>query len=81
MGSNKFLPSLQIILDGYRNEDPPTEKKLPVEVDVPKHLFSMGYGLGRSILGRTVRDVTLIAFHYLLCIGEYTVKGTQNESK
>jgi hypothetical protein len=38
-GSNKFLPGIQIILDGYRIEDPPTEKKLPVEANVPELLF------------------------------------------
>ncbi len=33
-GSDKFLLGLQIILDGYPIEDPPMEKKLPVEANV-----------------------------------------------
>ncbi len=41
-GSDKFLPCLQELLDGYCLEDPPTEKKLPVEADVPELLFDMG---------------------------------------
>ncbi len=80
-GLDKFLPGLQIILDGYRIEDPPTEKKLPVKVNVSELLFDMGYGLSSSTLGQAVGDLTLIAFYYLLRVGEYTVKGTCNESK
>ncbi len=30
---------------------------------------------------RAVGDLTLIAFYYLLCIGEYTIKGTRNDTK
>ncbi len=80
-GLDKFLPGLQIILDGYRIEDPPMEKKLPVKANVPELLFDMGYGPSSSTLGQAVRDLPLIAFYYLFHIGEYTVKGTRNESK
>jgi hypothetical protein len=41
----------------------------------------MGYGPSGSTLGQAVGDLTLIAFCYLLCIGEYTVKGPCNKSK
>ncbi len=44
LGSKKFLPALQIMIDGYTKADPPTQKKLPVEADVPKLLVEMGYG-------------------------------------
>ena len=80
-GLDKFLPRLQIILDGYRIKHPPTEKKLPVEADDPELLFDMGYGPSGSTLGQAVGDLTLVAFYYLLCVGEYTVKSTCNESK
>ena len=36
--SDKLLPRLQQMVEGYRKEDPPTLKKLPVEVDVPEIL-------------------------------------------
>ena len=80
-GTDKFIPALQEILDSYRNADPPTEKKLPVEADVPELLFDMGYGSNGTVLGKTVGDLTLIAFYYLLRVGEYTTKGSRNESK
>jgi hypothetical protein len=44
LGSEKFLPALQIMIDGYTKADPPTQKKLPVEADVPELLIEMGYG-------------------------------------
>jgi hypothetical protein len=44
IGSNKFLPALQIMLDSYTKADPPTKKKLPVKADVPELLIEMGYG-------------------------------------
>jgi hypothetical protein len=75
MGSEKFLPCLQELLDGYRLEDPPTEKKLPVEADVPELLFDMGYGPNGTTLGQAVGDLTIIAFYYLLRVGEYTVNA------
>ena len=34
-GSDKLLPRLQQMLDGFRKADPPTTKQLPVEADVP----------------------------------------------
>jgi hypothetical protein len=43
-GSDKFLPSLQVMLEGYSKAYPPTKKMLPVEADVPELLVKMGYG-------------------------------------
>ena len=36
VGSEKLLPRLQQMLDGFRKADPPTVKQLPVEADVPE---------------------------------------------
>ncbi len=43
IGSDKFLPALQILINGYAKEDPPTGKMLPIELDVPQLLVDMGY--------------------------------------
>jgi hypothetical protein len=77
----KFHTCVQELLDGYPIVDPPTEKKLPVKVEVPELLFDMGYGPSGMPLGQAVGDLTLIAFYHLLCMGEYIVKGTRNKSK
>ncbi len=69
------------MIDGYTKADPPTNKMLPVEADVPKLLAKMGYGQSGSAHAQAVEDLSLITFYYLLHIGEYTVKGKRNKSK
>ena len=63
------------MLEGYAKADPPTRKMLPVEADVPELLVTLGYGKDGTIQTQTIGDLALIAFYYLLRIGEYTVKG------
>jgi hypothetical protein len=70
MGSKKFLPCLQELLDGYWLEDPPTEKKLPVEANLPELLFDMGYGPNGNTLGQAVGNLSIIVFYYLLRVGK-----------
>ena len=81
MGSDKLLPRLQQTYDGWRKEDPPTSKMLPVESDVPEWLVAKGHKQGATELDMAVGDLTMIAFYYLLRVGEYTIKGTRNETK
>jgi hypothetical protein len=77
LGSEKFLPALQIMLDGYTKADPPTQKKLPVETDVPKLLVKMGYGKLGSIQSQAIGDFSLIA----LRIGQCTMKCQRDQTK
>jgi hypothetical protein len=37
-GTDKLLPPLRIMFDGWSKYDKPTEKKLPVGVDIPEHM-------------------------------------------
>ena len=37
-GSDKLLPRLSQMLEGWTQEDPPTLKKLPVEADIPEYI-------------------------------------------
>jgi len=69
------------MLDGYRKVDPPTRKKLPVQADVVELLVDAAYHQGSSLGQQAVTDLTLIAFYYLLRIGEYTIKGSRNNTK
>jgi hypothetical protein len=68
-------------LDGWKKADPPSRKKLPVEVDVPELLVKWGVVMGAAALATVVGDLTLIAFYFLLRVGEYTIKNKRNESK
>ena len=81
LGSDKFLPALQIMIEGYAKDDPPTRKMLPIEADVPELLIEMGYSKSGMAQTRAIGDLTLIAFYYLLRIGEYTVKSKRNNTK
>jgi hypothetical protein len=79
--SDKLLPQLGQMLYGWRKTDGPVLKKLPVEADIPEYLVQLGLHPAASAHETAVGDLALIAFYYLLRIGEYTVKGTRNESK
>ena len=80
-GADKMLPRLQQMYDGWRKEDPPTTKQLPVESDVPEYIANLGRVRGSTALDQAIGDLVLIAFYYLLRIGEYTVKGSRNATK
>lgn len=69
------------MLDGWRKTDPPPTKKLPVEADVPAYLCQLGHSKLALPLTAALGDLTVIAFYYLLRVGEYTTKGTRNSSK
>lgn len=73
--SGKFLPRLQQMLDGMGKADPPTTKELPVEADVPEFLVQTALAPGATECDKAVGDLAMIAFYYLLRIGEYTNKG------
>ena len=69
VGSEKLLPRIQQMLDGFRKADPPTTKQLPIEVDVPEYLVDLGQVSDARELDRAVGDLVMIAFYYLLRIG------------
>ena len=72
---------MQIQLAGYAKEDPPTKKKLPVEADVPELLIDIAYTNKDDTFAQATADLALIAFYYLLRIGEYTIKNTAELEK
>ena len=80
-GSKDFLPLISQTLAGWAREDPPTEKKMPVEADIPEFLAELGLEEGATELTKAVGDLSLMAFYFLLRVGEYTIKGRRNESK
>ena len=68
------------MIDGFRKEDPPSIKKLPVEVDLPEEVAKQEFVSGVSNKAIAVGQLVLIAFYFLLRVGEYTTKDTRNES-
>jgi hypothetical protein len=80
-GSEKLLPRLQQMLDGFCKADPPMTKQLSVEADVPEFLVNLGLSPEARKLDQSIGNLTMIAFYYLLRIGKYTTKGARNNSK
>jgi len=80
-GLDKFLYPASVMLDGWRKEDPPTMKKLPIEIDIPELLANLGRRAESTMKERAVGDLSLVAFYYLLRVGEYTNKRKRNETK
>ena len=62
LGSDKLLPRLQQMLDGFTKVDPPTTKQLPVEADVPEFLVQLGLSPEARELDRAIGNLTMIAF-------------------
>ena len=58
----------------WRKVDPPTSKKKPVVVDIPEFLYKIGLEYGALKIVKAVGDFKLIAFYYLLRIGEYKME-------
>jgi hypothetical protein len=75
VGSEKFLPQLQQCIDGWRKQDPVSQKKLPVEANIPEYLVKCGLDPCASKLNKAIRNLSLIGFYYLLRVGEYTMKS------
>ena len=36
-GSKDYHHGVKVILDGWKKDDPPTMKKLPIEIDIPEY--------------------------------------------
>ena len=80
-GSDKWIMPLQLVMKGARKWDKPVEKKLPVEADVVELLCALGQMKGASVRDSVSGDWSLIAFYYLLRIGEYSEKASRGDSK
>ena len=80
-GTDKFVPRIQEMLEGWAKDDPATMKKLPVEADVPELILKWCLRIGATSLMWAMGDWALIAYYWLLRIGEYTGKRTRNHTK
>ena len=80
-GSKDFIHPLKQMIKGFADEDPPTEKKLPVDVDVVETCCKWGNRPGATAKERLTGNLILIAFYYLLRVGEYTCKKRNGRPK
>jgi hypothetical protein len=80
-GSDRLLPRVSQMLDGMKKHDPLVMKKLPVEADIPDYIAQCSLRPTATQRELAVADLILIAFYYLLRVGEYTVKASRNMTK
>jgi hypothetical protein len=59
------------LMEGYRREDPPAVPQLAVPIRVPNKVRQTGYATNDHKL-QAIGDLAVIAFYYLLRVGEYT---------
>ena len=59
------------MIEGFRRDDPPAVPQLAVPIAVPNHCYKAGL-LSNNIKLRTTGCLALVAFYYLLRVGEYT---------
>ena len=71
--TKKFIEPVHRMLQGFANNDPPTTKKLPVDVDVPEFLCDLGCSEHASPKDCGVGLLVLVAFYFLLRVGKYTL--------
>ena len=65
-GSDKFLPALQVVLDGYGKTNLPMNKKLPIKTGVTELLVDLVYSKGSTPHLQAIGDLASIKFYYLL---------------
>ena len=67
----KYQLLLERQIEGYRRADPPAVPQLAVPVTVPHHCFTEGLA-SKDVVESTIGSLTMVAFYYLLRVGEYT---------
>ena len=67
----KYNLPLERLVEGFRREDPPPIPQLAVPISVPNQCFESGLQANTK-LEQAEGCLTLVAFYYLLRVGEYT---------
>ena len=62
---------IERLVEGFRRQDPPSTPQLAVPITVPNQAFTQGQK-SNNAKHQAVGCLTLIAFYYLLRVGEYT---------
>ncbi len=76
-----YWKALERQIEGYRRQDPPPQAKLAVPVTVPHWAVDHGLAKGSTPKQQAAGDLTLIAFYYLLRVGEYTLTNPKQKRR
>lgn len=69
------------MLDGWCKEDLPMAKRLLVEADVPEYFCQLGSWHNVTALEAALGDFMVLAFYYLLHVGNFTCNSCRNTTK
>ena len=67
----KYPKKISELLESYQREDLPPTPKLAVPLSVPRFMLTTNY-TSKSAKAKTIGDMAVIAFYFLLRVGEYT---------
>jgi hypothetical protein len=69
---NTYHLALQRMVEGFRRQDPPSVPQLAVPITVPNLCYQASLRPTATKQDQAAGQLTLIAFYYLLRVGEYT---------
>ena len=75
-GENRYQLYIERIVEGYRRADPPSIPQLAVPVTVPVHAYTHSLKEEATPLKKDVDYLMVMAFYFLLRVGEYTQPKT-----
>jgi len=73
-GTTNYHASIRLQMETYKREDPATEQQVAVPVAIPNYIFRNTRNTHDRRL-RAIGELTIIAFYFLLRVGEYTQHG------
>jgi len=74
-GTTNYLAALAMQTEAYKRKDPTSIKQLAVPVDVLNQIYMATQNSSNAKL-KAMGKLSLIAFYFLLRVGEYTFHGT-----
>lgn len=75
-----YITPVARLVEGFRREDPPPVAQIAVPISIPIECLRLGY-LSTSSKQQALGDLTVIAFFYLLRVGEYTITNNKPTHK
>ncbi len=73
-GTTNYHAALTMQMETYRRTDPATDKQVAVPVSIPNFIF-LDTRISNDRRVKAIGELALIAFYFLLRVGEYTYHG------
>ena len=77
----RYLKQVELMFAGFKRDDPIPVPEIAVPVSVPEECAKMGLTSAATEKEKAVGDLAIIAFFYLLRVGEYTQKKRKTNTR